>query len=458
MRSLLNMEPLDRPSSEECLSHLYFETVDPKYVIGNHSSNTKVSTPNNNETAANTEVVSTHWPQINKPPINTADSKKKEKKEVSDAPPPTDSNWHQYIPHSLPSQQQQSLDLKMPSLKFSAAEQEAMYRHIGIGGDKEEKGEQLTSSMDQLTIANGRWKDNNNSNLPSMLSSKVVVDLDKEAEREKERQREKEIRAFRDFSTKLPIKQQNNNNNSNNMSNMNHFQLGPLVDHNLIDPPLSFPQKTPPDLSSTAKKTPPPRQSPMAVPPLETIQVRGGIQQRHSNSRPQLLMNMKQPIGLTGLYPSSEGGGDPFHTGFGSPLVATTAINPFNHGTDATLMGLGFPPLQSNSNALPHIIIQNNSSNINSNTTSSSISNALQFPQGIAGSHNLYSVPIEEMAAVPPKSNSLSNMQRSSNTNQSNNTSINPNSRNQQVTITYCINSNYYCYLMLYRGRLLLSV
>ena len=34
-------------------------------------------------------------------------------------------------------------------------------------------------------------------------------DLDREAERERERKREKEIRAFKEFSTKLPIKKDN---------------------------------------------------------------------------------------------------------------------------------------------------------------------------------------------------------------------------------------------------------
>ena len=39
------------------------------------------------------------------------------------------------------------------------------------------------------------------------LKEQRARELEREAERERERQREKEIRAFRDFSTKLPIKQ-----------------------------------------------------------------------------------------------------------------------------------------------------------------------------------------------------------------------------------------------------------
>jgi serine/threonine protein kinase len=39
MKSLLLMEPSDRPSAEECLSHNYFESMDKKY--GLNSSNTE---------------------------------------------------------------------------------------------------------------------------------------------------------------------------------------------------------------------------------------------------------------------------------------------------------------------------------------------------------------------------------------------------------------------------------
>lgn len=92
----------------------------------------------------------------------------------------------------------------------------------------------------------GRKRGNEKENAVKVEKDRVR-DLEREAERERERQREKEIRAFREFSTKLPIKQQQRRSRgasfiadqeAENAANINRAQglgvpqLNPLSDAN----------------------------------------------------------------------------------------------------------------------------------------------------------------------------------------------------------------------------------
>ena len=255
MKILLSMDPSDRSTSASCLTDPYFESLEiilepVKSVIGlaqgsvhgQESSQASVSP----RSVANN---SGHWPQVGQ-------------KNVAPIPAKMEQNQVQKSSHMLPSLEphrgagggfaaMSQSQISSSPYKFDANDHmgsmvipthsHAMYDNADNSHKK--NGMIIDNEQD---ILNGQNSDGQGKNLKT--------ELDKEVERERERQREKEIRAFKEFSTKLPIKQkrrsreiaeaptdQENNRNSvhkndNNLNfdisnHLNHFNHSNLSNH-----------------------------------------------------------------------------------------------------------------------------------------------------------------------------------------------------------------------------------
>lgn len=166
MKSMLSMEPLDRPSASDCLDNPYFDGVDIGSSNSNSGSNTGSSKNQRIPTLVNGSN-HTHGSQTVLPPF--------EKNKISSILQKDGTNGL--------SQAMEHLDVK----------------DTLIGNDADvSQGNTKPNSRQKSRAEKERSKEQRAKDL-----------LEKEAEREREKQREREIKAFREFSTKLPFKSPN---------------------------------------------------------------------------------------------------------------------------------------------------------------------------------------------------------------------------------------------------------
>ena len=248
MKSLLSMDPHERPSAAECLKDIYFEGIELTEASSNHNnSNLPSSRLNNNRSLLQPSVTSTATANINSennsPSYNHAHNVYK----PIDNREKLERDHHETSKHNGgPSTTYQPIvssgDGKIHVASNSPnAVVGGDLRGQSMNSDKENNGkpiENYQNLYDSLDVTNGvQIPTNDVVNLPVRIDRDNVDDifsietqsvkpnnglkdreqrdrmkeLDLEAEKERERQRKKEISAFKEFSTKLPIKQTRRN-------------------------------------------------------------------------------------------------------------------------------------------------------------------------------------------------------------------------------------------------------
>lgn len=289
MKALLSMEPSERPSSEQCLQHPYFENLDKKYNPQSMVSQTPPSTGVVQQTTPQQQQQPEHWPAINNHQRssnnNTRGGPRYEAEEKLLPLPTSNSNDNHYkhaqpsdlygskggpneeeynpkyqsmMPALAPAKGANSFALnemgqKMMDPYYPAANSNPPPSHYASGNDygapdykngydphyydnnNSAVGKMPADSMEageakvempgksarhpiDISLASlsvdgmpssrqkSRRAGRNTVEMDSKESKDRAKELDREAEREREKKREQEIRAFREFSTKLPIK------------------------------------------------------------------------------------------------------------------------------------------------------------------------------------------------------------------------------------------------------------
>lgn len=254
MKVLLSMDPNDRPTSASCLSDGYFEGLvvnqEPaKSVIGLiQGQQLQESTHSNIPSPRSVANASGSWPNVvpknvaapvvkgnqNQGPkshmlpsvephrsgfMGTANNQMYHKYDAIDSITGQMGNIGIAIPTNYSHGMHDTVDnsLKKSGLIIDNEQDNVIQMNGQDTGKGINRGGDLKSELDEPPNIRqkgreGRWneKDTDRSR-----------ELDKEVERERERQREKEIRAFREFSTKLPIKQKRRSRESLEQENDN---------------------------------------------------------------------------------------------------------------------------------------------------------------------------------------------------------------------------------------------
>lgn len=263
MKDLLSMEPLDRPSSKDCLGHAYFEGMGQPQP--QQQQQQVQQTQQMQQQAQQKEQQQPHWPAIVAPTPrdlpsisgtgtamaaayagNGTTSESKD----NDGPPLYDGPSQ---PEGMPSSRNRSRRGMVPAGQGPATTGPAP---VQAPTPIAEKG-------------------------PGPLQGPSTTSLDKEVERERERIREREIRAFREFSTTITRKNNSNSRNTNNRGNRGSFEveqaaaqekagvhLGPLEP---IIAPSNGPSLAPIDMH---RRTP---RAQLVMPPLEQPNLSHGM-------------------------------------------------------------------------------------------------------------------------------------------------------------------------------------
>jgi hypothetical protein len=266
MKILLSMDPNDRPSSASCLTDAYFEglvvTQEPaKSVIASTSGQVNQEASNSPRSVANG---SGNWPSVGPNVVPNAGSfgtkvlglhtvkaqgGQGQKGMLHSVEPHRTS----YVGAAATNQMGykfDAIDSQMGSMGMVIPTHSNVI-YDNVDNNHKKSGMIIDNEEDNIQL-HGQDKNTNRSDIkieseepPSSRQkgrenrrndkeTDRSRELDKEVERERERQREKEIRAFREFSTKLPIKQkrrsresfgtdqENDNNNSSLLKNDNY--------------------------------------------------------------------------------------------------------------------------------------------------------------------------------------------------------------------------------------------
>ncbi len=247
MKSLLSMDPHERPSAAECLKEAYFEGIELPEASSNHNnSNLPSSRLNNNRSLHQPSVVSTATGSSNNENNSPSYSHAHNVYKPTDNREKLDRELHEANKHNGGSSSTyqpivSSGDGKIHVANITPNAVGGDLRGQSMNSDKENSGkpiENYQSLYDSLDATNGiPIPTNDTANLPirmdrdnvdDIFSSEMqsvkpnngqkdreqrdrIKELDLEAEKERERQRKKEISAFKEFSTKLPIKQTRRN-------------------------------------------------------------------------------------------------------------------------------------------------------------------------------------------------------------------------------------------------------
>ena len=195
MKIMLSMEPLERPNTAMCLTNAYFDTLEGSVASKQLGTTTGVSSISSTTT---TEQLIDETSKSQKQSIKIPNIVESKHNTIA-----ADNDWNLTEDHplhmQLQSQQLQSQtnkvnelydankyapEILLPTMNASPNIQKPTNIPAEITNDPPSRQKSRKSKEKEQNRAK---------------------ELEKEAERERERQREKEIRAFREFSTKLPI-------------------------------------------------------------------------------------------------------------------------------------------------------------------------------------------------------------------------------------------------------------
>lgn len=242
MKLLLSMDPHERPSAAECLKDTYFEGVELPEASNHNSTNLPSSRLNNNKSLHQPSVMSTATGNSN------AENHSPSYSNAHNVYKPVDSrdklDTHETSKHASHQPIVSNGDGKIGLHITNNAPNPVVggdLRGHSMNSDKENIGKSLENYQnlyDSLDATSGNHAPSNeviqlstrlerdnvddifNSDSHSVKPSNGrkdkeqrdrIKELDLEAEKERERQRKKEISAFKEFSTKLPIKQTRRN-------------------------------------------------------------------------------------------------------------------------------------------------------------------------------------------------------------------------------------------------------
>ena len=238
MKILLSMDPSDRSTSSSCLTDPYFEGLEVilepvKSVIGIAQQGSVHGQESTQSSISPRSVAnaSGNWPPVvgqKNIPVPLKMSQNQVQKNNN---------------HMLPSVEPQRVSgfaaNQMSPYKYDASDASHM---VNMGSMViPSHSHAIYDNVDNSHKKNGMIIDNEHdlngqiTDVQGKNDRSMKTELDKEVERERERQREKEIRAFKEFSTKLPIKQKRrsreaapvdqendrNNNNAHKNDNLN---------------------------------------------------------------------------------------------------------------------------------------------------------------------------------------------------------------------------------------------
>lgn len=248
MRALLNMEARERMTSQQCMADPYFENIEkkfPNHVQASFVTSSSHATPNAAHapavvappvTSSSNTANGQHWPQIspNAAVQGTADPKTSSNGsrggnriagENGVKAPDVVSHHQQHTgAESMQTQEpiqmsgQNVIGMAMAygdSLNTAAAAAEPLSAFAPPYQQQNFDNAQIPDGAPSSRQRSRRGRGGGVAEVkqevaPISRETKErdrARELDREAERERERQREKEIRSFREFSTKLPIKQ-----------------------------------------------------------------------------------------------------------------------------------------------------------------------------------------------------------------------------------------------------------
>ena len=223
MKILLSMDPNDRPTSSSCIADVYFEGLvvnqeSAKSVIGVASGSVQGQVQESSQSNSPRSVAnaSGSWPNV--APKNAG---------IPQAATVKTGQSQGQKGHLLPSvethrsgfgtatnqmaHKYDAIDSQMGNMGVIPSYTHGMYDSVdnshkknGMIIDNEQDNNiqmHVKSELEELPSSRQKGRDGRKNE-----SNDRSRELDKEVERERERQREKEIRAFREFSTKLPIK------------------------------------------------------------------------------------------------------------------------------------------------------------------------------------------------------------------------------------------------------------
>ena len=250
MKILLSMDPNDRPSSASCLADAFFEGLvvnqEPaKSVIGiATTSATSVHGQVTQESSSSPRSVangSGNWPNVG-PPNAAAKNVALHPVKVQQGQgqkgmlPLVEPHRTSYK-HDAIDSQMGNMGMMIPTHSHTLYDSvDHSHKKSGMIIDNEQDNNIQLHGQDKKEEEDPPNSQKGRENRRNEKETDRSRELDKEVERERERQREKEIRAFREFSTKLPIKQkrrsrgsfstdQENDNNNNNMLKSDNFNF-----------------------------------------------------------------------------------------------------------------------------------------------------------------------------------------------------------------------------------------